>query len=167
MKNRIGSGTMSDERTGQPGACPFFVLWPAGHQRERSDRTTPDTRTRSQRASAVGFEVVSRLPREPLSKPKPRPRRATPRHAERPEGEGGGATGRRRQGRRRRPPRRPVGPTKPGAKRRGPQAREQEGPTPHTAPKGWAPLILPRARTSVVSALKNGGVLRHPPMGDK
>lgn len=149
------------------GPVLFSSYGPQAIRGSGATELTPDTRTRSQRASAVGFEVVSRLPREPLSKPKSRPRRATPRHAERPEGEGGGATGRRRQGRRRRPPRRPVGPTKPGAKRRSPQAREQEGPTPHTAPKGWAPLILSRARTSVVSALKNGGVLRHPPMGDK
>lgn len=80
---------MSDERTGQPGACPFFVLWPAGHQRERSDRTTPRYPYTVAEVTRSGFVVVTRSPREPLSKLKPRPRRATPRHAERPRGGAG------------------------------------------------------------------------------
>ena len=74
---------------------------------------TPDTRTRSQRASAVGFEVVSRSPRGPLSKPKPRPRRATLR---KPQAAPRGGRGRNTGGC---PPRRPVGPTKPGAEQSG------------------------------------------------
>lgn len=145
------------------GPVLFSSYGPQAIRGSGATEPTPDTRTRSQRASAVGFEVVSRSPRGPLSKPKPRPRRATPR---KPQTAPRGGRGRNTGGC---PPR---GPTAPEARsdrreRRGPRAPGAHRPNARTAPQGRAPIILPRARTSVVSALKNGGVLRHPPMGDK
>ena len=95
---------------------------------------TPDTRTRSQRASAVGFEVVSRLPREPLSKPKPRPRRAEPpKAASGPEGRAGAQHGRMPAEEARR-----ADEARSGAKRSGgaPGPRERTAPTAGLPPKG-------------------------------
>lgn len=123
---------------------------------------TPDTRTRSQRASAVGFEVVSRSPRGPLSKPKPRPRRATPR---KPQAAPRGGRGRNTGGC---PPR---GPTAPEARsdrreRRGPRAPGAHRPNARTAPQGRAPIILHRARWECRFGAETWGGTTTPPRGD-
>lgn len=112
----------------------------------------------------VGFVLGSRSTREPPSKPKPRPRRAMPRHAERTEGEGGGATGRRRQGRRRRPPR---GPTAPEARS---EAEGPPGPGAGAGQRAHGPeragtTNISRARRSVVFGAESWGGTTTPPQG--
>lgn len=162
--NRIGSGTMSDERTGQPGACPFFLSLKCQRPEAGWHQKQPPIPVPGRRGHQV--RVCTRLQSRqgPLSKPKPRPRRATPRHAERPEGEGGGATGRRRQGRRRRPPR---GPTAPEARS---EAEGPPGPGAGAAQRAHGPERVgttdtSRARRSVVLGAETWGGYYDPPQG--
>lgn len=151
----------SDERTGQPGACPFFVLWPAGHQRERSDRTTPRYPYTVAEVTRFGFEIASRVGRGHFQNRNPGPAGPRPDTQSGPEG----ARGRDSRGAARTPPRSPAG--RAGRPHKGAPMRTG-APKPRRAhgAERVGTTNISRARRSVVLGAETWGGTTTPPRGD-